>query len=318
MRMRRACSVIIAFCAAFLLLYIACSFHRGISDYSSLNSATRFLVTQQSNSANLSTDRQTIKVVSYNIWINYLVKVGSDIEQRLDGLAVGVQHYDIVILQEIFVLRLGPFIFYSYAKHLISSMEKQGFIYRSGFKETVPRMFGQSNGLAIFSKIPITVTKEVSFHDSAVLERVNNKGFVYAEIEINNNKLFVLNTHTDAHKVSIRKLQIRQLAETIKRFPKSAYIIAGGDFNVNPNNPPADGNEEEYQYLTQTMKDTGLQQVFTQRNATHLNGGDYDHLFVSSNLHILTRKVINIYTKDRKMVSDHFGLLVELKFLDSV
>ena len=299
----------------FILFYVACSVLRGLTSYSWLDRATKSSFPDQNKNAVLQADRQIIKFVSYNIWSNYLIKVGSDIKERLDGLAYGVRNYDIVILQEIFVFRLGPFIFHSYASHLVSAMKKQGFIYRISLQESVPWMFGQSNGLAIFSKIPITATKSVFFDDSAILERVNNKGFVYAELEVNKQKMFIVNTHTDAHKLSVRKLQINQLVSTIRTFPKSSYVIAGGDFNVNPNNPPVDGNEEEFKSLVQAMKGAGLRQVFTQRNATHLNGGDYDHVFTSSNLAAVSRKVINLHTKKGKMVSDHYGLAAEFKLL---
>ena len=314
-KMCRRRNVLVVFCATFVL-YMTSYVYREMSGYHLLHSNT--IVFEQNKDSTLNTGRWILKVASYNIWSNYLVKVGSDIEQRLDGLAFGVQHYDVVILQEIFVLRLGPFVFFNYAKHLVSAMKKHQFIYRVSLQETVPWIFGQSNGLAIFSKFPISLAKSIHFKDSAILERVNNKGFVYAEIKINKQKVFVLNTHTDAHKKSIRELQMKQLADFIKTFPKTAYIIAGGDFNVNPNNPPADGNEEEYQNLVKTMLDAGLQQVFTERNATHLNGGNYDHMFVSSNCDILKREVINLHTKDGKMVSDHYGLSAGLKLLESV
>lgn len=258
-------------------------------------------------------DKDRLTFVTYNLWCNYLVKSGANYVERFDGFAKGVKNYDIVMIQEAFVLRVGPIEFSNCAAHLADAMKLRGFKYRTSIAASVPFTFGQSNGIMIFSKIPFTGTKSVTFDTANIVERVNNKGFVYTELKVKGNPMFIFNTHTDAHGEKYRTAQMTQLTSIIKKYPPTAYIIAGGDFNINPNNPPLDGNEEEYKKLVQMMSDVGLSPVFTERNKTHLNGGCYDHVFISSNMVVVQKKGINLLTDKGEMVSDHFGLFMEVK-----
>ena len=271
------------------------------------------ILAKEEANVNKGNEKDKVTLVTYNLWCNYFVKSGANYAARFNGFAKGVKDYDVVLVQEAFVLRAGPIEFSKCATHLVDAMESHGFKYRTSIAASIPYTFGQSNGIMIFSKLRLTGTKSVVFNTANILERVNNKGFVYAELQVKGKPMFILNTHTDAHGEKYRAAQMKQLTSVIKNYPQTAYVIAGGDFNINPNKPPLDGNEEEYKKLIQLMSDAGLRPVFTDRSKTHLNGGCYDHVFISSNMEVMQKKVINLLTDKGEMVSDHFGLFMEVK-----
>ena len=63
------------------------------------------------------------------------------------------------------------------------------------------------------------------------------------------------------------------------------------------------------------MSETGLHSVFPVRMETNIDGGNYDAMFISSNVAVVRKEIIKLVTKKNKFVSDHFGLAVELKLL---
>ncbi|XP_032239045.2 uncharacterized protein LOC5513669 [Nematostella vectensis] len=295
-----------------LFLYVKFWFQLGSHSFGVLQSRT----IKEYHPSDYGQNKATIKFVTYNMWCNYLVSCKANYRERFEGLAAGVQEFDVVMVQEVFILQVGPVEFTGCASAMVEAMERHGFHYRTSFTDTVPHIFGQSNGIAIFSKIPFHYTKSVVFKDAAFAERVNNKGFVFAEMKISGKQVFVFNTHTDAHKEEIRAAQMEQLRKTVLNLPKSAYFIVGGDFNINPNYPPLDGNEKEYLNLNEKMKKMRLVPVFTERNATHLNGGSYDYVFIDQKFKVQDHKVINLLTKNHGMVSDHYGLYIEIELME--
>ncbi|KAK3754921.1 hypothetical protein QZH41_007029 [Actinostola sp. cb2023] len=308
MRMNAYCKNVFKLVAALVVaLYIHLWFSKFEDDYMELND----IIASQSDSDDRVVVRNHLTFVSYNMWCNYLANSKSNYVERFKGFANGVKDIDIVLVQEIFIFRVGPLEFSNCASQMVDAMMSQGFKYKTSLTDTVPYVFGQTNGLSIFSKIPLKDVKSVVYKDANPRERPNNKGFVFIRFLVNGKKIAVFNTHTDAHKEKVRALQMAQLTSVISEH-QSSHIIAGGDFNINPNNPPDDGNEEEYKNLLKTMSLVGLRAVFTEHEKTHLNGGNYDHFFVSSNVKIEERKVISLLTDQGEMVSDHFGLFMKI------
>lgn len=256
-----------------------------------------------------------LTVVSYNMWCNYLVISKANYVDRVKGLAKGLKYLvdvDVVFLQEIFILRAGPLEFSRCATLVADTLAKKGFIHKTSFTSTVPYLFGQNSGVAIFSKIPFTNTSTEIFKHADTKESVNNKGFASAEIVINNKKITLFTAHTDAHNELIRTLQLKQLASAIKKH-QDTHVIVGGDFNINPNNPPKSGNKLEYNNLLQTMNDVGLKTAFPECKKTYPDGGCYDYFFVSSDMTIAKSKLLNFLTYYGEKISDHYGLFIKVK-----
>lgn len=257
--------------------------------------------------------KEYLTVVTYNMWCNYLIKGKPNYVDRFEGLANGVKNADIVFVQEIFILRVGPLEFSNCATAMVEVMRSKGFVYKTSITASVPYLLGQSSGVAIFSKIPLKTTTSEVFKHAGIKERVNNKGFVSAEFEINNSRVALFTIHTDAHVEDIRALQLKQLTSAVEKH-KNSFVIVGGDFNINPHNSPQlISNKEEYENLLKTMSSVGLKSAFPNCERTHEDGACYDYLFVSSNVKVLEKRVINLLTNKGEMVSDHFGLFMKIK-----
>ncbi|KXJ14332.1 Phospholipase C [Exaiptasia diaphana] len=186
---------------------------------------------------------------------------------------------------------------------MVDMMHSKGFKYNTNVTDTVPYVFGQSSGVAIFSKIPLRSGYSEIFKNAGIFEFVNNKGFASAEIIVNEKKISLFNAHTDAHKESIRSLQLKQLISAIEK-KKNSVIIVGGDLNINALHK----YKQEYSELLKMMKSVGLKTIFPVPKKTEPSGC-FDYLFVSSHVEIADKKVIDLLTPSGERVSDHFGLL---------
>ena len=263
-----------------------------------------------------SSEVPTFHLVTYNLWGHYFVGNFNNYEERFEAFAESMKDFDIVLVQEIFLLRVGPFLFTKYAETLVRVMEARGFRYKGGLRESLPTFFGQTSGVVIFSRIPVRSTKWGIFRDWGWSEASTNKGFVYVEIVLKEHTpaLCVFNVHLDAHRADIRERQLRQVLGTIEKLPKHSPTVIGGDFNFDSPNETTSLSSKEYQKLRQNMARENLRVVFPERPVTFAKGrGNTDQICVSANLGIKSKKIVKLYTKTGESVSDHYGLAVELE-----
>ena len=61
------------------------------------------------------------------------------------------EQFDVVLVQEVFLLRLGPFILSGNFERFARALAKGGLIYHSNPLHTLPQYLGQNSGCAIFS-----------------------------------------------------------------------------------------------------------------------------------------------------------------------
>lgn len=264
---------------------------------------------------------QNLSILTHNVWCHYPMSYmpWTQADNLMDGalckerLALLAKHckdvdYDVVCLQELFVAR-----FVSELKHnvlyMMNIMKENGYAFQSDPFESLHR-FGQNSGLMIFSKHPLTKIDSVDFVSSQ--EKSNTKGFVAANVKINNQtNVFLITTHFDARSLDMKRRQIAQISTYIKTHQKDRPTIVCGDFNLCPQTLNEGGYDDGsgYNYLETSFEELGL------RNATH---GIYnpthgrvtlDHFFYSK-IKIVDTSVVSIINDMKLKISDHDGLKI--------
>ena len=296
---------------AVMLLIASYVFNGGFDKNERLlfNHVTHENIKEGNSTLNLA---RNLRLVSYNLWCQLINSHG--VNERIDSLAEGIKDFDIALLQEAYVWNIGGAIVKQCATQLVVAMKKRGFHYRTSIVDFVPRYVGQSGGIVIFSRIPLVRTTSRQYNVS-IFQYLVYRGFVVGEFLFNSRHLYIINTHLNPTGVDARIMQAKNLAAATQDFSAGSHIVVAGDFNIDNDYPTTSNSSEEYKQLVTTMSEAGLQSVFPVRLKTNIDGGNYDAMFTSSNVAVVKKEIIKLVTKNNKLVSDHFGLAVELKLL---
>ena len=259
---------------------------------------------------------KNLQLVSYNLWCDWLKPhTVLGLSERIESLAEGIKDFDIALIQEAYILNTGVAVITKCASLLVAAMERHGFHYRTSIADFVAPYVGNSGGVVIFSRIPLVRTASGLYHNYSILQLADYRGFVIGEYSFNSQHLYVINTHLDPHAVNARILQAKELATATQNFNRSSHIVVAGDFNIDNHHPTTSNSSKEYKELLRTMSQAGLRPVFPVRMETNADGGNYDAMFTGPNVAVVKKQIIKLATKSKKLVSDHFGLAVELKLL---
>ena len=274
-------------------------------------------VTQEDNEMESSLDvKKNLQLVSYNLWCDFFKPHAVfDLSERIESLAEGIKDFDIALIQEAYILNTGIVEVSKCASLLIAAMEKHGFHYRTSIADFLAPYFGKSGGIVIFSRMPLVRTASRLYLNYSIPQFADYRGFVVGEYFFNSQHLYVINTHLDPRGVKARISQAKQLAGAMKDLNSGSHIVVAGDFNIDNNYPTTSNSSEEYRELLQTMNQAGLQSVFPVRLPTNTDGGNYDAMFTSSNVAVVKKQILKLVTKSEKLVSDHFGLAVQLELV---
>ena len=274
-------------------------------------------VTQEDNKRESSLDvKKSLQLVSYNLWCDFFKPHALyDVSERIESLVEGIKDFDIALIQEAYILNTGVVVVSKCASLLIEEMEKHGFYYRTSIADFVAPYVGKSGGIVIFSRVPLLRTASRLYHNYSITQFTDYRGFVVGEYFFNSQHLYVINTHLDPHGVKARILQAKELAGAMENLNSGSHFVVAGDFNIDNNYPTTSNSSEEYRELQQTMNQAGLQSVFPVRLPTNTDGGNYDAMFTSSNVAVIKKQILKLVTKSEKLVSDHFGLAVQLELV---
>jgi len=248
--------------------------------------------------------------MSQNVWNTQMGSKGKDSTGRFMTFAQDAKDYDILLVQEVFILSVGP-LKYGMEDAILLEKEliQQGFKFHTNLYNTLPYV-GQNSGLQIFSKYPLVDVEYVSFHQASMHEYMNWKGAVKAKVEIGDGKsLTVVNVHFDSgSNANIRKSQIQDVKQLIQKIPTTDALVVTGDFNICPRTHD-DGSE--YSHLTETL--SPLLDIFPGSEPTFRYGSaSYDHMFVNDKLKITNSSILDLQSTGN-IVSDHFGLAATLE-----
>lgn len=274
--------------------------------------------------------------MSQNVWNSFFAG-GPDRFARLRALHEFLERHavDVVVTQEMFVLGLGPLVDQSDADAAAESMSSLGFKYQTMARATLPT-FGQSSGLVVYSKLPITQETHNVF---AARRSVSCKGWLEVELELGPpssngsvSRMVLMDTHLEhAHEPrwrAVREQQWRQIAasaaDAVRRLPGRPLVAVFGDFNICSDavGQHLDGGTE-YEALRSALANAGLPcdlvrspdlPTLRPPPANENIRCSVDHVFVSAALEEqgASAHVVDTRGQGGLAVSDHRGVLVEL------
>lgn len=257
-----------------------------------------------------------LRLISYNLWCDFLKPhVMWDVSERIEGLAEGIKDFDVALIQEAYILNTGVAVVSKCASLMVKAMEKRGFHYRTSIADFLAPYVGQSGGIVIFSRIQLINATSTRYRHYSAAQVADFRGFVIGEFLHKSQHLYIINTHLDPHGVDARVSQAKEIAEAVQNFKTGSHIVLAGDFNIDNHHPTVSDSSEEYKKLLETMRMAGLQSVFQVRMETSIEHGNFDAIFTSSNFEVVKKEIVKLRTKRNVLVSDHFGLAVELKLL---
>ena len=254
---------------------------------------------------------QNITIASQNIWLPEipLLRNNHAVSQRIKSFAASVSSCDIVLVQELFIFKMGPWQRSENYVQLAELMVEKGFAFHATSEDTIPKYMGQNSGLVIYSKYPILRSRSWIYKDRSLHEKPNNKGYIIAEILVGRTLVYIATTHLDAGEKHVRQKQLEELVRVLGReiVRSPPFVILAGDLNVLR-------NDGEFENVEKFTKKLDLKEVFTDHLATYKDGSTLDHMFVSRNFAIGHKEIRKFVTKNNEPVSDHYALWANLIF----
>eukprot|EP01091_Cochliopodium_minus_P004517 TRINITY_DN14408_c0_g1_i1.p1 TRINITY_DN14408_c0_g1~~TRINITY_DN14408_c0_g1_i1.p1 ORF type:complete len:322 (+),score=92.56 TRINITY_DN14408_c0_g1_i1:91-1056(+) len=276
-------------------------------------------------------DGTRVKIISLNLWMHHL-SLAIHKKERLESILkkIGEGDYDVLMIQELWLLRIGPFAQQMYVDMFMTGIRKLGYIHHSHpyGKDNIERRIGftigNNSGLLIASKYPILESNYENFNSGK--ELLNFKGFLRSTISINQNKIHFITCHLNSRKnAELRTSQLKQIKDEMNKVYNkdmedkqvNGFVVAG-DWNICSKGIKAKDDGREYQKLSTLMHP--LYDIFDEPkykdSFTYFDDRSFrDHCFISPNLEIVSHDLFDWKTLDYYKIScsDHLGLEFELK-----
>ncbi|MFF1931090.1 sphingomyelin phosphodiesterase [Streptomyces sp. NPDC058228] len=197
-------------------------------------------------------DTPSLRVLTYNTFLmskNLYPNWGQDHRATEIAKASFFQGNDVVVLQEAFdnsasdALAQNASAQYPYRTPVVGR-SKSGWDATGGaYSATTP----EDGGVTVLSKWPIIRKEQFIYKDACGSDWWSNKGFVYAELNVNGTTVHVVGTHaqsTDSgcgtgEAAQMRSRQFKQIDAFLdaKNIPASEQVIVAGDMNVDSRSP---------------------------------------------------------------------------------
>ncbi|MFE2022498.1 sphingomyelin phosphodiesterase [Streptomyces sp. NPDC059499] len=213
-----------------------------------LAAATLALNAPQASAA----DTPSLRVLTYNTFLfskTLYPNWGQDHRAKEIPRTAFFQGNDVVVLQEAFdnaasdALLQNASAQYPYRTPVVGR-SKSGWDATSGaYSATTP----EDGGVTVLSKWPIVRKEQHVYKDACGSDWWSNKGFAYAELNVNGARVHVVGTHAQStdpgcgagEAARMRSLQFRQIDAFLdaKNIPASEQVLVAGDFNVDSHSP---------------------------------------------------------------------------------
>ncbi|MFB6942481.1 MULTISPECIES: sphingomyelin phosphodiesterase [unclassified Streptomyces] len=197
-------------------------------------------------------DVPSLRVLTYNTFLmskNLYPNWGQDHRAAEIPKASFFQGHDVVVLQEAFdnsasdALARNASTQYPYQTPVVGR-SKSGWDATGGaYSATTP----EDGGVTVLSKWPIVRKEQYIYKDACGSDWWSNKGFVYAELDVDGARVHVVGTHaqsTDSgcktgEAAQMRSRQFKQIDAFLdaKNIPASEQVIVAGDMNVDSHSP---------------------------------------------------------------------------------
>eukprot|EP00494_Astrolonche_serrata_P023908 UN24166 len=120
---------------------------------------------------------------------------------------------DVCLLQEIFLVRVGPFCYGRELYLLVEELQRIGYSCFSNPQDSLPTLFGQNSGLLIASKIPFDFSDKVY----SITKEINNKGFTGGRFSLGEQELYIITTHLSKKSWTVQEQQVEELFQYLNR-----------------------------------------------------------------------------------------------------
>jgi len=257
----------------------------------------------------MAQDTQQFSILTHNLWLHYITGAPNK-DHRINHFLKNISNldYDVIVLQEVFVLNFfGYPVGSDLREQIIQAGKKHGYNYHIK-GDTPPAFFGQTSGLVVLSKHPITKGVERRWYK--VNDLGTGKGFLHATLSVKGEDVHVFNLHLDAHYPATRRQQLQELTSKFLP-PLSNKIIIAGDFNISTQ------DTKEYEDMLQIVTTCGLRDIYSTAESNSIfthKKGCIDHVLVSPNIEVVSKDIVDFRDSDGVRVSDHYGISALLRF----
>ncbi|MFJ1845745.1 sphingomyelin phosphodiesterase [Streptomyces sp. NPDC088146] len=199
-----------------------------------------------------ATDVPSLRVLTYNTFLmskNLYPNWGQDHRAAEIPKASFFQGQDVVVLQEAFdnsasdALARNASAQYPYRTPVVGRSRTGWDATGGAYSATTP----EDGGVTVLSKWPIVRKEQYIYKDACGSDWWSNKGFVYAELNVNGAKVHVVGTHTQStdsgckagEAAQMRSRQFKQIDAFLdaKNIPASEQVVVAGDLNVDSRSP---------------------------------------------------------------------------------
>lgn len=263
-------------------------------------------------------DENTLKVLSWNI---YMLPNIVPLKGKLDRAQTIVDSlqktdFDIIVFQEAFLKS---------ARTLISNGLRSLYPYQYGPANDKGSPFKISSGVWVISKIPLKILNTTQFKDCAVSDCFARKGAMLLEGLWNNKPFQILGTHLQAENFpKVREKQMDQIyLELLSEYRRDGVPqIICGDMNTERDIEQHYGemldcfNAEDGEISSiETCSYDGVENELAQSfGAQKKMNYDYILLRANGSKARAVKRLVSVFKKGKKHLSDHYGVACELKF----
>jgi endonuclease/exonuclease/phosphatase family metal-dependent hydrolase len=271
----------------------------------------------------------SLRLLSHNVWCHYPatllspkdgVQSGWDFLGRLRALADHVEGggYDVVLLQELFIMKAWLVGTTRNFEYFLDRMRKAGLVHCTDPTASLhgDRLWGQNSGVVIFSRHRVHSCRNVDFAFTS--EGNNTKGFVAVTVESSSGMLRFVCAHLDSRSLTSQQRQVQQLVEQVDAWDRTDPCVATtvcADFNICRHGFD-DG--AQYRFLAAQMSRTGLSDLYAPSEEPGTSDGGrttVDHVFINRGTCTpLHREVVVVANDAGLTASDHYGIAATLQF----
>lgn len=269
-----------------------------------------------------TTEGAKLKVLSWNIYMLPPIVVRKGKEERAYAIVEELKKsdYDVIVFQEAFLAK---------ARDIISQGLDSVYKYAYGPANSSKPNIKTSSGVWVISKIPLRELGQIEFTDRVGIDKWARKGAMMLEGEFNGNTFQVLGTHLQSeNQQPVREKQMNQIyIELISKYKNdSVPQIICGDMNTE------NDMKEHYCHMlncldaedgAMTTSTTNIEvETYDGENnelaqfygAKKKNSLDYILLRANGKKLNSVRRYVSVMKKGKKHLSDHYGVVCEVKF----
>lgn len=247
----------------------------------------------------------TFQLLTHNMWVHYLTSSPNKVQRmHIFMNEVAKHNYDVVFLQEIFIFNIfGMAAGAELRQYMEVEFKKLGYEHQA-LGDNAPWVWGQTSGLCIFSKHPISTSKERRWYKPS--DWGTGKGYIHAVINIHNEDIHFINVHLDAHGAPARREQVKAIVNDLPKPYDTCRVVIAGDYNIHY-------NSTEYIQMMEDMTPREIHDIDDEPVATHQNGATIDHILISNNMKTPEKHIVKYTDNNGVAVSDHYGVAATIQ-----